>query len=554
MLRVACYLRNSTEEQSERETTKSQRLYLERKLAPDLDPGSPNPVKIIGWYEDAGVTGTMPMPDRPAGGRLLADARSGAFDLVLVYKLDRLGRRLRVILDAYETLDQCGVSLRSATEPLDTTHPMGRFFFHLLASVAELERETIRERMLTGRDRSAAEGRWPGGRVPYGYDVVDGRLTPSCRMVPEVQRTEAELASWLFEQAASGITPYALAEKLNALGVPNITKYRTHETELRSAWFDGRLRKMFKNTVYKGELRIEQRGKLHVIPVPAIVSPALWARVQHQIRQNRSLSKRNTQLREYLLRGLIRCSSCGWRYTGRPGVKRALSGKEPLYYRCSSDVIWIPGKTTRCHSKGIRVEVLDAFVWEQVDRLLANPDDAIAELQAELEQRRVDRTLELDLLALRQQIVQLEAGKEAVLQLARRGRMTVAEADRQLAQSDDEIAALSRELHRLEAQQRLSEAASKRLAQVPELLSRLRAHYDRIKHADIDTQRTWLSQLIDSIEAGTATDAQGQRRAWAKLRLVVGQPRLLEANDGDTSENSGCAIDIEDTTLRCCPW
>jgi site-specific DNA recombinase len=100
----------------------------------------------------------MPLEERSEGRRLLEDAKAGKFDTVLVYKLDRLGRTLLVIVEAHDKLAEIGVALRSPHEAIDTSTPHGRFAFQTLASVAELERENIRTRTRDGLHRAFRAG------------------------------------------------------------------------------------------------------------------------------------------------------------------------------------------------------------------------------------------------------------------------------------------------------------------------------------------------------------------------------------------------------------
>ena len=119
---VALYLRVSSEEQRDRETIEIQEEFLEKYC--DL-----HKVEVAGTYKDDGVSGTIPLHERPVGRTMLEDAREGKFETVLVYKLDRLGRSLLVIVDAHDRLETSGVSLRSATEPIDTSSLSGRLTF-----------------------------------------------------------------------------------------------------------------------------------------------------------------------------------------------------------------------------------------------------------------------------------------------------------------------------------------------------------------------------------------------------------------------------------------
>src|ERR671917_1222973 len=162
--RVALLLRVSSEEQRERETIELQEEFLGQYCALyDFE--------VAEIYKDDGVSGTIPLHERPEGRRLLEDASAGKFDAVLVYKLDRLGRTLLVMVDAHDRLQEAGVALRSATEPIDTSTPSGRLIFQMLASFAEYDRENIAERTRAGLHRSLRNRRH-GGTIPYGYNLA----------------------------------------------------------------------------------------------------------------------------------------------------------------------------------------------------------------------------------------------------------------------------------------------------------------------------------------------------------------------------------------------
>src|ERR671920_2408733 len=203
--RVALCLRVSSEEQRERETIEIQNEFLSQYCRLyGLD--------VAGIYKDDGVSGTIPLEERPEGRRLLEDAKASKFDAVLVYKLDRLGRSLLVIVDAHDRLQAAGVSLRSATEPIDTFTPSGRLIFQMLASFAEYERETIGERTRAGLHRAFRGGRH-FGVAPYGYRADEDGLL---QIVPE----EADTVREIVANVAGGSTLYAETKRLNDLGVP----------------------------------------------------------------------------------------------------------------------------------------------------------------------------------------------------------------------------------------------------------------------------------------------------------------------------------------------
>lgn len=117
------------------------------------------------WREfvDAGVSGSKDR--RPALDALLADARRRRFDVVLCWRLDRLGRNLRHLVMTLEELQELGVGFVSLGEGIDLGTPAGRLQLHVLAALAEFERSRIQERVRAGLARAKAEGRRLGRPV-----------------------------------------------------------------------------------------------------------------------------------------------------------------------------------------------------------------------------------------------------------------------------------------------------------------------------------------------------------------------------------------------------
>ncbi len=121
-----------------------------------------------GWtisreYVDAGMSGSSTSTSRPELSRLLADAHKGCFAGILVWRLDRLGRSLRHLVTVVEDLLARGIDVIFATEPhMDSTTPTRRLLRNIFASVAEYEREMIRERVVAGLRKAKASGKHIG--------------------------------------------------------------------------------------------------------------------------------------------------------------------------------------------------------------------------------------------------------------------------------------------------------------------------------------------------------------------------------------------------------
>ena len=152
----------------------------------------------------------------PAREKLLAFARKG--DVVVVWKLDRLGRSLRDLIGVVNSLQDRGVGLRSLQEAIDTTTPAGKLTFHLFAALAEFERDMIRERTSAGLAAARKRG------------VAIGRpraLTPEQILMAEAMTADPAIST---RQVAEqfGIHRSTLYRHLNAR---QITQVRRNEAE-----------------------------------------------------------------------------------------------------------------------------------------------------------------------------------------------------------------------------------------------------------------------------------------------------------------------------------
>ena len=140
--------------------------------------------------------------DRIELARLIENARTG--DTLVVWRLDRLGRSLRHLIDLSEQLQERGIGLRSITEAIDTSTPAGRFMFSILGALGQMEREIIIERTRAGLRAAAARGR-RGGRPPA---LDEARVRAARAMLAGGTMSAAEVARQL------GISPSTLYRHL----------------------------------------------------------------------------------------------------------------------------------------------------------------------------------------------------------------------------------------------------------------------------------------------------------------------------------------------------
>jgi len=146
-VRVALYARVSTFAGQDPEMQlRELREYCERRS-----------LQIVDEYVDKGVSGSRER--RPALDRLRADCRKRWVDAVVVYRYDRFARSLRQLVNALEEFRVLGIDFISIHEGVDTSTPNGRLIFGIFASIAEFERELIRDRVRSGLASAKAKGR-----------------------------------------------------------------------------------------------------------------------------------------------------------------------------------------------------------------------------------------------------------------------------------------------------------------------------------------------------------------------------------------------------------
>jgi len=146
VLRIAAYLRVSTDEQAESGLGIDAQKTQVRAMA--VVKGYPAPTE----YVDNGISGTKDVDKRPALHALMTDVAAGRVDVVIIPSLDRLGRKTRIILRLVEELAERSVTLVSCRESFDTSTPTGQFVLTILAGLAQMERDMTAEGILIDDD------------------------------------------------------------------------------------------------------------------------------------------------------------------------------------------------------------------------------------------------------------------------------------------------------------------------------------------------------------------------------------------------------------------
>ncbi len=352
--------------------------------------------------------------DRPKLAQDRADLKAGAFNALIVYAIDRLSRDPIHLAIVAEECERAGAVLEFVTEPLDST-PEGQLIGYVRGYAAKIEREKIKERQLRGKRQRALSGKvLNAGFDLYGYrkDKEAGvRLVfePEAAVIRDIYR-------WI---GVEHLSIKAVIKRLDDRGVPPpaLGKVQFSDAARVPRWGNGTINRILRQPAYKGEgyawryMSRHHNGRplgtgfrpqeewirLPDGTVPAIVSVELWDAVQHRLATNMGERTRNLdKARQYLLRGLVDCAVCGRRMYAEP-VGRGQHG-----YRCCSRRY----DDGRCGSSSIVASALETWVWEQVVRVLQNPEIITEEVRKRQEQGP-DPVMTSDLMHAQQSLAKL---------------------------------------------------------------------------------------------------------------------------------------------------
>lgn len=341
MTNAALYIRVSTREQVENYSIEVQKERLEAYC------------KAKGWniyntYIDGGFSGST--LNRPDLQRMIKDLKN--IDIVLVYKLDRLSRSQKNTLELIEEYFlKNNVDFVSITETLDTSTPFGKAMIGILSVFAQLERETIAERMRMGHIKRAENGfgAMGGDYDPAGYSRKDGLLIVKRDEAQHIQR-----AFDLYEQYQS-ITK--IQQGLKEEGYP--------------VWRFRRYRDILANRLYIG--MVSFAGKLYKGQHTPIITSEQFERVQGLLQRHRGHNAHKAK--KSLLSGLLRCNCCSESYVSYSTSKTTKNPKIYYYYICRARRF--PSEyNEKCNNKIWNRSNLESIILSELKNITTNKSKA----------------------------------------------------------------------------------------------------------------------------------------------------------------------------------
>ncbi|MEK4108180.1 recombinase family protein [Paenibacillus sp. FSL R10-2791] len=308
---------------------------------------------------------------RPEMKRMISDIQEHIFDVVLVYKLDRMTRSASDCDHLLKIMETYNVKFQSCTESFETRTATGRLFIRLVADIAQWERENTAERVRFGMEQMVMEGRRPGGPINFGYDK-DEKLVED-----EVMQIRMLRKFYLEGDGIKGV-----AQKLNAMGFLR----RGYKWTSFSVWY------ILDNPYYAGKLRYggkKANGKYASRKKEGVVDLIIqegsqetvftWEEYEeHKAEMKRRSFDGYSKVREYWFSGVLICGKCGSKMSGRYHQNKRKDGS----YNKITSYICVGRQTGRgCDMPMFRQELVEKLFLEWIEDRIAIDEGTMREIK-----------------------------------------------------------------------------------------------------------------------------------------------------------------------------
>lgn len=392
-------------------------------------------------YEDEGFSGRNLI--RPEFQKLINNINS--YDILMCYKLDRISRNVADFSSTLEVLQDAKCDFVSIKENFDTSTPMGRAMIHIASVFAQLERETIAERVKDNMLELAKNGRWSGGRTPLGYksepvQYIDeeGNERKAVKLVQDQE--ELELVKLIYDtylkqgslhktevwftqhkiksnsavllektslkiilqnpvyvRSAPEVINYLKDNNWNvygeADGVHGLLTYNKTESVAGS---NGKVTKRVQN---------KENWIAAVSNVKGIIDADTWIRVQEQFKKNKNTFPNLGKTHTAILTGKLRCSKCKNYMLVQHGRTSVKTGDKIYYYICSMKR---KSKGELCNCKNIKANEIEPAVLNLIEELATNKEEFKNKLREKNTASKLDNDIKLKKSALEKQIADKE--------------------------------------------------------------------------------------------------------------------------------------------------
>jgi len=524
VIRAATYVRVSSDEQVKGYSLAFQKEENIETIKKDgALPPEENHIYIDDGY--TGING-----NRPALQVMVEAAKRKEFDVIYVWKIDRLFRNTKLVLNLVDDLATYGIGVKSALEPFcDSSNPIGRYMFTMMAAGAEMEHANINERTQHGKIRAMKEGKWLGS-APYGYLVNEETKKL------EINESEAKWVKKFFEWFVDEkLTLYQLQQRVNSLNIP--TKFdntgRVKTKNGKCFWARRTLGRILSSELYMGvhtyrkyknpsrvknDLDLRPREEWIEISIPSIVGKESFELAQKQLRLNKENSPRRT-FRFYMFAKKLRCGVCGGRmhaFYVAPKVRKDGTRKEDYKFYAGS---WLTKTSTnqRCENcVGYNENQLEASIWSGITKVLSKPEIMIKKFEKyrKRNSKSVDYALYLE--ELNKKEVHLKSKEEKLLNTYLEGDLNKELYKKKLSELEQEKIEVSGEIRRINQFILSDEGRLKRIASAKALYKKFSKRL--LNEATYEEKCKIIGMLIENITLN-GNDAEVEMNLPAKALI-----------------------------------
>ena len=400
LIRVACYIRVSHQEQ------KLHGISLDAQRDKLIEYAEKHGLKIVGWYEDEGISGRKLIKNRPALQRMLNDAQAGKFDRIIFIKLDRF---FRSVAEYHECMKKIDPVLWTATEEkYDLTTANGRAFVNMKLTIAELEADQTGERI----------------DLVNEYKVKTGQaLTGS----------QSQGIAFIVKKDSNGLKRVVPDPATKDMCMDYINHFLTYQNKKQAY--------LYVKNKYNADISYNTMSRILTDPkicgtyrgndsyCEAYVDMETFIKIQNILKQN---IKRPKSKRLYLFTGLIKCPLCDRKLAATFAVHNNKSGvKEYLSYRCNHRV-----RDNACtYTRQSNEAKIETALLDTLEQYINHHIEAVKVENA----KEVDKHLE-------DKIKKVKSEMTKVKRMYRKEDITEAEYDEDMAELKDELKELEKKL------------------------------------------------------------------------------------------------------------
>lgn len=451
-MRAVAYCRFSSEQQRDG-------FSIEAQLAAIKDYCDREGIDLVDHYIDEAKSGTN--AERANFQRMVANASTRTFDLVIVHKLDRFSRDRYDFAVYRKLLRDHGVALRSVIERIDDS-PESIILEGMLESMAEYYSKNLARETMKGLKVRARQGLACSNR-PFGYDIVEGRFV--------LNEANAVIVREIFGRVISGESLASIARSLEQRGIRGS----------RGAVFSyPSLQKIIRNTIYYGDYTFGGEVVASAAAAP-ILDMETWAAANARLDSHRNRAYRRIKAEEYLLTGILYCGVCGGHYSGH-----CSHGKKKIYrrYRCTN------ATKRKCDASVVNKEKLEAFVIEMIEIDLYGTR-FISSMTEQLKDRLKRRSKVSDFTKIKKELNSLKAKNERLLDLYLDASITKNQYVTRATEMGEKIKVLEAQLKAARASDAFVSEEVMRAA--------LKYYFETIKQKNPDSLARFINSLVERI-------------------------------------------------------